>query len=211
MRTIALFGATGKIGSHILDEALARGHKVTAVVRDPQRALKPRHLLECKPGDILKPASVALSTRGNDVVVSAYGPGAGSAEQIVMAAKALVEGVAAEQPMRLIAVNGAGSLQVSPGVQLMDTPDFPHAWKSIAQAHREALDIFRAAKFDWACISPPALLEPGNRSGKYRTGTDQLIVDGNGKSWISFEDFAVAIVDEIENPHFHRQRFTVGY
>jgi uncharacterized protein len=159
----------------------------------------------------LKPESVALSVRGNDVLVSTYGPGAGSSDQVVTAAKSLVEGVAAEQPMRLIAVNGAGSLEVSPGVQLMDTLDFPHAWKKISCAHRDALDVFRTATFDWVCISPPAFIEPGVRTGRYRTGTDQLIVDGNGKSWISMEDFAVAVVDEIENPRFHRQRFTVGY
>lgn len=211
MKKIALFGATGRIGSHILNEALARGHQVTAIVRDAQRTLPARNGLSCRPGDILKPESVALSVTGNDVVVSAYGPGAGSSDQIVTAAKALVEGVAAEQPMRLIAVNGAGGLQVSPGVLLMDTPDFPHKWKLVAQAHRDALDVFRTAKFDWVCVSPPAEIHPGSRTGKYRTATDQLIVDGNSKSWISLEDFAAAVVDEIEKPQFHRQRFTVGY
>lgn len=211
MAKIALFGATGRIGSQILNEALGRGHRVTAIVRDAQRTLPPRNGLECRPGDILKPESVALSVTGNDVVVSAYGPGAGSSEQLVTAARSLVEGVAAKQPMRLIAVNGAGSLEVSPGVQLMDTPDFPHKWKSVAQAHRDALDVFRSARFDWACISPPAEIGAGRRTGKYRTATDQLVVDGNSKSWISVEDFAVAVVDEIEKPQFHRQRFTVGY
>lgn len=211
MRKIALFGATGRIGSSILNEALARGHQVTAIVRDPAHPVPPRHLLECKPGDVLKPESVALAVMGSDVVVSAYGPGAGDAEQIVTAAKALVEGVGAEQPMRLIAVNGAGSLEVSPGVQLMDTPDFPHAWKHLAEAHREALGLYRAAPFDWTCISPAAEIEPGKRTGRYRTATDQLVVDGGGKSRISMEDFAVAVVDEIERPKFIRQRFAVGY
>lgn len=211
MAKIALFGATGTIGSQILNEALGRGHQVTAIVRDAQRTLPPRNGLECRPGDILKPESVALSVTGNDVVVSAYGPGAGSADQIVTAAKALVEGVAAEQPMRLIAVNGAGSLEVSPGVQLMDTPDFPHKWKLVAEAHREALAVFRTAKFDWVCVSPPAEIRAGSRTGKYRTANDQLIVDGNSKSWMSVEDFAGAVIDEIEKPQFHRQRFTVGY
>lgn len=211
MSKIALFGATGRIGSRILNEALARGHRVTAILRDPARPLKPRPSLAWKPGDVLKPESVALAVMGNDVVVSAYGPGAGGTDQIVTAAKALVEGVGAEQPMRLIAVNGAGSLEVSPSVQLMDAPDFPHAWKHVAEAHREALDVYRAAPFDWTCISPAAEIEPGERTGRYRTATDQLLVDGSGKSHISMEDFAVAVIDEVEHPKFIRQRFAVGY
>lgn len=211
MSKIALFGATGRIGSRILNEALARGHQVTAILRDAAYPLPPRHLLQCKPGDVLKPESVGLAVMGNDVVVSAYGPGAGGAEQIAAAARALVEGVGAEQPMRLIAVNGGGSLEVSPGVQLMDAPDFPHVWKRVAEAHREALAVYRAAPFDWTCISPAAEIEPGERTGRYRTATDQLLVDGSGKSHISMEDFAVAVIDEIEHPKFIRQRFTVGY
>lgn len=211
MATVALFGATGRIGSCILNEALARGHRVTAIIRDPTHPLPPKPLLECKPGDILKAESVALAVTGNDVVVSAYGPGSGNADRIVAAAKSLIEGVGAEQPMRLIAVSSAGSLQVSPGVLLMDTPEFPHERKSMAQAHRDALAVYRAASFDWTCISPPATIEPGPRTGRYRTAADQLVIDGNGKSCISMEDFAVAVVDEIEQPQFVHQRFTAGY
>lgn len=211
MSKIALFGATGMIGQRILNEALSRGHEVTAIVRDVTRAPAPRPLLQVKPGDVLKAESVSLAAKGQNVVVSAYGPGTGDPSQIVTAAKALVEGVMADQPMRLIAVNGAGSLEVSPGLQLVDTPDFPNVLKPIALAHREALTIFRASAIDWTCASPSAQIEPGEGTGRFRTGTDQLLVDATGKSHISAEDFAAAIVDEIEHPRFQRQRFTVGY
>lgn len=114
----------------------------------------------------------------------------------------------------MIVVGGAASLEVKPGIQLIDTPDFPVSWKPIALAHSEALDVYRKAgfaEFDWTVISPPALIEPGTRTGRYRTGTDQLIVDDKGKGYISAEDFALAVLDEIENPHFREKRFTVGY
>jgi putative NADH-flavin reductase len=118
------------------------------------------------------------------------------------------------EPIRLIAVSGAGSLEVKPGLQLVDTPDFPAAWKPAALAHREAIEVYRKAgfaEFDWTAVSPSAVIEPGTRTGHYRTATDQLLVDAQGNSRISAEDFAVAIVDEIEKPKFVEQRFTVGY
>jgi uncharacterized protein len=211
MSKIALFGATGRIGSRILNEALARGHSVTAIVRDTARGLAPMPALQRKPGDVLKPESVALAITGNEVVVSAYGPGIGDSHQLVTAAEALVEGVAAKQPMRLIVVNSAGSLEVSPGIQLLDTPDFPRAQKSNALAHREALAVCRESSVDWTCISPAAFIEAGERTGRYRSDTDHLIVDEKGESRISAEDFAVAVIDEVERPRFRRQRFTVAY
>ncbi len=127
------------------------------------------------------------------------------------AAQALVEGVGTNQPMRLIVVGGAGSLEVSPGVQLVDTPDFPPAYKKLALAHRDALEIIRKAPFDWTYVCPSAEIDEGTRTGKYRTGTNQLLIDPGGQSRISMEDFAVAILDEVEKPKFSRARFTVGY
>lgn len=207
---IALFGSTGRIGSRILNEALERGHRVTAVVRDAsQQTAKPN--LSFRTGDVLKPESVAIATEGNDVVISAYGPGAGDANQITTAAKALLEGVGANQPMRLIVVGGAGGLEVKPGVQLLDAPGFPPAYKKLALAHRDALEVIRQAPFDWTYVSPSAEIDEGARTGRFRTGTDQLLVDQQGRSSISMEDFAVAILDEVENPNFSRARFTVGY
>jgi putative NADH-flavin reductase len=210
---IALFGSTGRIGTRILNEALGRGHKVTAIVRDASQQTVKRPNLEYKTGDVLKPESVAIATKGNDAVISAYGPGAGDANQIITAAQALVEGVGTNQPMRLIVVGGAGSLEVSPGVQLVDTPDFPPAYKKLALAHRDALDIIRRAPFDWTYVCPSAEIDEGTgtRTGKYRTDTNQLLIDPGGQSRISMEDFAVAILDEVEKPKFSRARFTVGY
>jgi uncharacterized protein len=214
MKSIVLFGSTGTIGQRILAEAMSRGHHVTAMVRETSRTGEHRANLDYRIGDIFKPETIAAAAVNHDVVVSAYGPGTGDAKLIVKAAHSLIEGLTRVEPIRLIVVSGAGSLEVKPGVQLVDTPDFPPAWKPAALAHREALEIFRKAgmaEFDWTVASPSAIIEPGTRTGKYRTGTDQLIVDAQGKSWISDEDFAVAILDEIESPKFVGKRFTAGY
>lgn len=211
MAQIALFGSTGMIGQRILNEALARGHKITAIVRDASRAPLHASNLSVKTGDVLKPESVAVAARGNEVVVSAFGPGNGDPQQFVTAAKALLEGVGAIQPARLIVVGGAGSLEVAPGVQLVDTPDFPPAWKKAASMARDALTVYRTAPFDWTYVSPPMFIQPGTRTGKYRPGKDHLLKDEKGESRISAEDYAVAIVDEIEKPQHLRERFTVAY
>ncbi|HLZ57791.1 MAG TPA: NAD(P)H-binding protein, partial [Ktedonosporobacter sp.] len=110
-----------------------------------------------------------------------------------------------------IVVGGAGSLEVAPGLHLVDTPDFPAAWKPTALAHRDALEVYRKANLDWTYVSPAALIAPGERTGTYRTGTDKLLTDEKGESRISAEDYAIAILDEVEHPHFIRRRFTVAY
>jgi uncharacterized protein len=219
LANIALFGATGMIGQRILNEALSRGHKVVAIVRDVAKIPNNKPGLSAKPGDVLKPESVAVAVKGNDVVVSAYGPGAGDPRQVVQSVRALLEGVAASQnaakPIRLIVVGGAASLEVAPGVTLLETPNFPPAWKGIASAHRDALEVLRKegtpAKVDWTYFSPAAFIQPGERTGKYRTGTDQLVTDAKGESRISAEDYAVALVNEIEKPEFVCRRFTAAY
>ena len=215
MKSIVLIGATGMIGQRILHEALSRGHSVTAVTRDTSRTGEHLANLDYRTGDIFRPDTIAAATVDHDAVVSAYGPGVkNDPKLIVKAAHSLVEALTRVEPIRLIAVSGAGTLEVGPGMQLMNTPDFPAMWKGFAQAHGEALDVYRKAgfaEFDWTAICPPALIEPGTRTGHYRTDLDQLIVDDKGKSYISAEDFAVAVVDEIENPRFRGQRFTVGY
>lgn len=208
---IALYGSTGRIGHRILNEALARGHKVTAIVRDASAMREPNANLEFKTGDVLKAESVAAATKGADVVVSAYGPGAGDPNQIAEAARSLSEGLATNQPVRLIVVNGAGSLEVAPGKQLLDTPDFPAAYKKTAEAHRQALEVLKNSSVDWSAASPSAEITEGTRTGRYRTAKDQLLVDEKGKSHISMEDFAAAVLDEIERPRYSRSRFTVGY
>jgi uncharacterized protein len=217
---IALFGATGMIGQRILNEALSRGHKVVAIVRDVTKIPTNKPGLSAKPGDVLKPESVAVAVAGNDVVVSSYGPGAGDPQQVIQAARALIEGIAAAsqntgKPIRLIMVGGAASLEVAPGLLLLDAPNFPAAWKGVASAHRDALEVLRkegtAAGINWTYFSPAAFIQPGERTGKYRTGTDQLLTDGKGESRISAEDYAVALIDEIEKPHFAGKRFTAAY
>ena len=217
MKKIALFGATGMIGSRILSEALSRGHQVTAIVRDPAKVTAKSPLLKVEIGDVLKPESVAVAIAGCDVVVSSYGPGrAGDPRDLLKAAESLIGGVGAASetagtPIRLIVVGGAGSLEVAPGVQLVDTPNFPAAWKPAASAAREALAIYRKSPIKWTYMSPAAMIQPGTRTGKYRTATEQLITDAKGESHVSAEDYAVALVDEIDNPRFERMRFTAAY
>lgn len=217
MKKIALFGASGTIGQRILNEALSRGHQVTAIVRDASRAPEKRPNLEIKIGDALKSESVAAAIAGSDVVISSFGPRPGDPQQnLAAAAHSLIQGVdaaskRAAHPIRLIVVGGAGSLEVAPGVQLVDSPEFPAAWKPVALAHRDALAIYRKAAIDWTYVSPAALIQPGTRTGTYRTGTEQLVKDSAGQSRISAEDYAVAILDEVEKPRFARQRFTVAY
>jgi uncharacterized protein len=217
---IALFGTTGMIGQRILNEALSRGHTVTAIARDPSKISEKRPNLTVATGDILKPESVAAAAAGHDVVVSSYGPRDGDPQQLVTAARSLIEGVAAAnrkagKSIRLIMVGGAASLEVAPGVILLDAPNFPAAWKGIASAHRDALHVLRAeagkSGVDWTYFSPAAFIQPGERTGKYRTGTDQLVADAKGESRISAEDYAVALLDEIEKPKFIGRRFTAAY
>lgn len=200
------------IGQRILQEALTRGHQVTAIVRDPSRMSRQQDNLAIATGDIFNPDNIAATAAGHDVVISAYGPKFGVAQEhlLVDATRALVEGVKRSGVSRLLAVGGAGGLEVAPGVQLVDTPEFPAVVKPIALAHRDALAVLQAADLDWTNLSPAAMIEPGERTGKYRTGTNRLLVNERGESRISAEDYAVALLDEVENPRHNRQRFTVA-
>lgn len=206
---IALFGANGTIGQRIAQEALNRGHEVTAVVRNPA-SLKTIHPnLSITTGDVLNPSSVAQVSAGQDAVISAVGqftPGF-----LVNAAHSLIDGVTLAGTPRLLVVGGAGSLEVAPGLQLFDTPDFPEAWRLPAKEHGASLDVYKTANLDWTYLSPAALIQPGERTGKYRIGTDQLVTDKDGNSRISAEDYAIALIDELEKPQFIRRRFTVAY
>jgi uncharacterized protein len=203
MAEIALIGASGNIGGRILAEALQRGHSVTGIARHPEK-IAPQPQLQIAQGDIADPAQLAKSLRGaNCVVVSVRW--ADNASQ-------LLDAVRQSGVPRLIAVIGAGSLQASPGVRVIDTPEFPAAWRPGAEGAARALDTFRAEKgIDWVAVSPSWNIAPGERTGKFRVGGDLLLRDAAGESRISREDFAVAIVDEIERPAHHRQRITVGY
>ncbi len=212
---IALFGATGNVGQRLLQESLERGHDVTAIVRDPARLTVSNDHLAVVTGDATDEPSIIETVRGHDAVIASIsGRRDGNAEHIPGAARALLTALPEANVNRLIWVGGAGSLEVAPGIKMVDTPNFPDAYKVEALAQDESLNLFRAASDDgieWTFLSPAALLEPGQRTGKFRLGGDQLITDAEGNSRISIEDFAVALIDEVETPHHIRQRFTVAY
>ncbi|WP_372408540.1 NAD(P)-dependent oxidoreductase [Streptomyces luteireticuli] len=215
MAKIALFGANGTIGSRVLREALDRGHQVTAVVRDPSKVTVEHPALTVVTGDVLDPASVAAVAKGQDVVVSAVGGGDGPGHlaTIKPAAESLVAGLRTlgDAAPRLIAVGGAGSLRTPDGKQVWDTEGLPEFLLQIMHAHGDALDFYRTVTdVRWTNVSPAGTIEPGERSGTYRTGLDDLVVDENGKSRISTEDYAVALIDEIEKPQHVGERFTVA-
>ncbi|MEU7858405.1 NAD(P)H-binding protein [Nonomuraea sp. NPDC049141] len=216
MTNIAVFGANGTIGSAIVREALDRGHTVTAVVRDPAKVTEHHANLAVTTGDVLDAPSIAAAVKGHDVVVSAVGGGDGPGHiaTIKPAAVALTEVLRTlgEQAPRLITVGGAGSLRTPDGKQVWDAPGLPDFLLQIMHAHGDALDYYRTVNdVDWTSISPSATIEPGTRTGSYRTALDDLITDDDGNSAISVEDYAVALLDEIEQPSHRRQRFTVGY
>ncbi len=211
---IALFGVTGRIGRRIAQEALNRGHSVTAVARDPSRSPLRHERLTVVKGDVTDAAGIAAAVAGHDMVVSAVGPdlSKGVGTLLPDAARALREGLKKGRAKRLLIVGGAGSLEVAPGVLLMDTPQFPAEWKELARSAAEALAVCREeTALEWTYLSPAGLIDPGTRTGAYRTGGDKLLTDSDGKSFISMEDFAMAVVDEIEKPRHVRQRFTVAY
>jgi uncharacterized protein len=211
---LALIGATGFVGSALLNEALARGHVVVALARDPAKVAA-RPGLEVRRADVLDSAAVEQAVKGCDAVASAYNAGWANPnlyDDFLHAQAAIVSALQRGGPQRLLVVGGAGSLYVAPGVQLVDTPDFPAQWKTGALAAREALNRLRdAADLDWTFVSPPIQLEPGERSGRYRLGGDEVLADASGRSAISVADLAVAIVDELEKPQHLRRRFTVAY
>ncbi|MGZ3873771.1 MAG: NAD(P)-dependent oxidoreductase [Mucilaginibacter sp.] len=210
---IAIFGASGRIGSRIVNEALSRGHAVTAVMRHPENYKIDNPHLKAARGDIFKTQDVESGVFAHDAVISAYNFTKGATPStIVEVTVPLLNGLKQAGVKRLIVVGGAGSLEVSPGMQLVDTPGFPEAYKPSALAHREALKIYQNEKeLEWTVVSPAAEILPGERTGVFRTAKDQLLTDEQGISHISMEDFAVAVIDELENPRHIRERFTVGY
>jgi putative NADH-flavin reductase len=214
---IALIGATGFVGTAVLAELLQRQHHVTALVRNPSR-LAARPLLTARALDAAEADAVAAAVAGHDAVISAFNPGWDAADlyaQFMKGSAAIEAGVEASGVKRLLVVGGAGSLFVAPGVQLVDTPEFTsHVPANIvpgARAARDALTALRAnAALGWTFLSPPAMLGAGDRTGRYRVGGEDLLMDGSAPAGISVADLAVAIVDEIETPKHVRARFTVA-
>ena len=214
---LVLFGATGNVGQRVAAEALRRGHEVVGVVRDPEAVQSPDARVRLVKGDATNADSVAKIARGADAVVSAISPRPNPrglpAPSLEKNARALISGLRTAGVKRVLYVGGASSLEVAPGKALADQPDFPEIYKAEAQEGREALAVWRggAQGLDWTYLSPAAEIAPGKRTGKYRTTDDQLLVDAQGRSFITFEDYAVAVLDELERPQHVGARFGVAY
>lgn len=210
---IALIGATGFIGSTLLNEALSRNHHVTALVSRPQRV--PNHPnVTAVSTNVMETKALADKFKGHDVVISAFSGHAQSNvyDYYLQGIQSIIAAVKQADIPRLLVVGGAGSLEVAPGIQVIDTPDFPAQWKQTAEGARQALNLLKQEQqLNWTMLSPAAHIEPGSRTGKFRLGTDQLLVDEHGQSHISLEDYAAAMIDELENPAHPRKRFTVAY
>jgi hypothetical protein len=210
---IALIGASGFIGSALREELLARGHRVTALVAHPEKLPASANLTPVAV-DVLDTAALAQKLRGFDAVMTAF---SGHAQQDVLGyyekgIRSIIHAAKQAGVPRLLVVGGAGSLEVAPGKLLIDTPTFPAAYKASAQGALVALDLLRAEReLNWTMLSPSALIAPGERTGKFRLGGDQLLSNAKGESRISTQDYAAAFVDELEKPAHERRRFTVGY
>jgi putative NADH-flavin reductase len=211
---IALYGATGKAGSRILTELLSRGHQVTAITRNPAK-LASQPNLTVKQGDADSAAEIAANIKGADAVVSAYAPPPDNTDKLLAVTQSFIDavkqaGTSGKTP-RFLFVGGAASLEVAPGVTVLASGHLPAEWRPIAQSHSDALDLIKKSDINWTSFSPAGVLEPGERTGKFRLGKDSLISDAQGNSKISMEDYAIALVDELEKPQHERQRFTIGY
>ncbi len=203
MAKIALIGASGNAGSRILKELSDRGHQVTAIARIPEKIASLPNVV-AKKGDVFDQAGLSELLKGHDAVISAVHFTASDPVT-------LIEAVRASGVSRYLVVGGAGSLEIAPGQRVVDLPDFPAAYKAEATKGAEFLDRLKGEKqLDWTFLSPSAEFVPGERTGKFRIGKDSLLSNEAG-SRISFEDYAIALVDEIEKPQHSRQRFTVGY
>lgn len=200
---VAVIGASGRAGSRLVSELTSRGHAVTAIARNPEKAPQ-GPLVTLKRGDVGDGAGLTDLLRGHDAVISAV-------RFLDSDPATLVAAVRNSGVKRYLVVGGAASLEVAPGVTLLSTPQFPAAYKAEATRGAQFLDYLRGVDdLDWTFLSPSAMIDFGERTGKFRLGKDQLLTNEKGSS-ISFEDFAVAMVDEIEKPAHVRARFTVGY
>ena len=210
---IVLIGATGFVGSALLHEALSRGHRVTAIARDTGKL--PDHPgLTARQLDATDAAALADAARGADAVVSAFTvrQGGDPSGDIVRGYAAIVDGVKRSGVPRLLVVGGAGSLEVAPGQALSEQDGFPAEYRGEARAMGEVLRTLRDERaLDWTFLSPAAEFFPGERSGQFRLGGDQLLSDAQGRSRISVQDYAVALIDELEQPAHSRRRFSVAY
>ncbi|MEV6778381.1 NAD(P)-dependent oxidoreductase [Streptomyces syringium] len=231
---IGVIGATGGIGSRVVTEALGRGHHISAFTRDASRIKEERENVHWRSVDVLDVDSVTAVLPGLDVLISGFQPGnaakdfADTVERSIAdptvyarAAKALLKALETHPRTRLIVIGGAGSLEIAPGVVAADSDELlhetldqlglPRGYAAAVRGHRDALNVLRLSNRLWTYFSPAGDIAPGERTGRFRVGGDQLILDADGRSRISMEDAAVALVDEVELPRFVQRRFTIGY
>jgi uncharacterized protein len=205
---VVLYGATGQSGSRILQELISRGHRVTAVARNISKLPS---TVTAKQDDLSNVDIIAATIEGADAVISAYGPPHDETDALIGVTERQIAAVKKAGNVRLIVVGGAGSLEVAPGVTLLASGHLPAQWVPIAISHEKTLKVLQDSDINWTYFSPAAFFEPGQRTGKFRLGTNQLITDSKGESRISLEDYAIALVDELEKPARERSRFTIGY
>ena len=205
---IVLYGASGNAGSRILRELQSRGHEVIAAVRHPEKL--PASTPSVR-DDLSSVDQIAQTIRGADAVVSAYAPPKDDTDQLVAVTERLITAVRKAEIPRLIVVGGAGSLEVAPGLTLLASGHLPDVWVPIATSHAKTLERLKASDINWTYFSPAAFFEAGDRTGKFRLGRTGLIADENGKSRISFEDYAIALADELEQPAHEHAQMTIGY
>ena len=216
MKNVTLIGASGFVGTAILNELLARGHRVSAVVRNPGKIGIKSPSLTVVQADVTDTSALVAACKGRDAVISAYNPGWTNPniyEETLRNYPLILEAVRQSGVRRLLCVGGAGTLFCAPGLRVVDSGVIPDAImggvRSLGEFYLNTL--MNEKEIDWIFFSPAGTLEPGKRTGKFRLGKDDLIVDENGNSHISVEDYAVAMVDELENPKHHYERFTIGY
>jgi putative NADH-flavin reductase len=206
---VVVYGATGNSGREIVKELLARGHKVTGVARKVD-SLKDKPGVTAKTDDLSNVDKIAAIIKGADVVVTAYQPPADNTDALVDVTKRQIEAVK-KVGGRLVVVGGAGLLEVAPGTTLIKSGYLPAEYLPIATSHEKALHVLQASDIDWTYLSPAAYFVPGERTGKFRLGTKELVSDAKGESKISFADYAIALVDELEKPAHRKGYFSVGY
>jgi uncharacterized protein len=217
---IALIGASGFVGSKVLAEALQRGHQVTAIVRNPEKLDASQKNLLVKKADVLQVDELAKILAGHDVVISSFNPARGVAgpevyEKHVVGHKAIIAAAKKAGVKRFLGVGGAASLKTPEGVELIDSPQFPAAYDAFKPGIRGTRELYYLLKqepsLDWVFVAPSVVIAPGERTGKFRIGKDHVLYNDKGESKISLEDYAVALVDEMEHPKHHQERITIGY
>lgn len=216
MKKVVLIGASGFVGSALLNEALNRGIQITAVVRNPEKIKISNANLQVIKADVSDVNVVAEIAKDADAVISAFNPGWTNPdiyEETLKTYPAILQGVKNAAVKRLLIVGGAGTLFVAPGLRVVDSGAIPEAIiggvKSLGEFYLNTLTTEK--DIDWVFFSPAGSIEPGERTGNYRLGKDDLIVNDKGESKISVQDYAKAMIDELETPAHHYERFTIGY